>query len=36
MDNLKDLLQTIIQKTEDAELLTSKEVIDHLIEQLQQ
>lgn len=36
MDNLKDVLQNIIQKTEDAELLTSRDVIDHLIEQLQQ
>jgi hypothetical protein len=36
MDNLKEVLQNIIQKTEDAELLSSKEVIDQLIEQLQQ
>ncbi len=35
MDNLKEILQNIIQKTEDSELLSSKEVIDQLIEQLQ-
>ncbi len=36
MENLQELLQNIIQKTEDSELLSSKEVIDHMIEQLQQ
>ncbi|ELK44380.1 hypothetical protein D479_19423 [Halobacillus sp. BAB-2008] len=36
MDNLKELLQNIIQKTENSELLSSREVIDHMIEELQQ
>lgn len=36
MENLKEILQSIIQKTENAELMSSREVIDQLIEQLQQ
>jgi hypothetical protein len=35
MDNLKEVLQNIIQQTENAELISSQEVIDQLIEQLQ-
>lgn len=35
MDNLKEVLQNIIQQTENAELMSSREVIDQLIEQLQ-
>ncbi|SDO58012.1 hypothetical protein SAMN05421677_10684 [Halobacillus aidingensis] len=36
MDNLQEVLQNIIQRTENAELLSSREVIDQLIEQLQE
>ncbi|CDQ18911.1 hypothetical protein SAMN05192559_101452 [Halobacillus karajensis] len=36
MENLKEVLQNIIQQTEDSELLSSKDVINQLIEQLQQ
>lgn len=35
MENLKEVLQNIIQQTENAELISSQEVIDQLIEQLQ-
>ncbi len=34
MDNLQEVLQNIIQRTENSELLSSQEVIDQLIEQL--
>ncbi len=36
MENLKEVLENIIQRTENSELLSSQEVINQLIQQLQE
>ncbi|CCG46826.1 hypothetical protein HBHAL_4486 [Halobacillus halophilus DSM 2266] len=35
MENLKEVLQDIIQRSENSEVLSSKDVIEQLIQQLQ-